>query len=98
MPTTAQFTPTEARIFALLEDGYPHTRKEIFERCIEDDLANPNGIVKFHICSMRRKLKGSGEDITCSIAYNRTSYRRVMLVGKARDEDLDEEGCRRTSE
>lgn len=90
MPTTAQFTPTEARIYALLEDGYPHTRKEIFERCFEDDLANPAKTVGNKISKMRRKLRGSGEDIAIFIMTRIVSYRRVMLIGKAKDDDAIE--------
>lgn len=91
MPTTAHFTPTEARIYALLEDGYPHTRKEIFERCLDDDLAAPASAVARHICSIRKKLRGSGEDISLSMTTRVVSYRRVLLIGRAKTDDMIEQ-------
>lgn len=91
MPTSAHLSPTEARIFALLEDGYPHTRREIFERCLDDDLAAPASAVARHICSIRKKLRGSGEDISLSIVTRVVSYRRVLLMGKAKTDAMIEQ-------
>jgi hypothetical protein len=55
------YTPTERRILALLSDGFLHSKNEL-RKCLNDDLSEDG--VKFHIWSLRKKLKGAGQDIS----------------------------------
>ncbi len=75
------YTPTQAKILALLSDGLPHSRKEI-HGCLPDELSNITTI-QAHISYMRKSLRPKGEDILCEI-YNRTvHYRHVRLIGSS---------------
>ena len=77
------FTPTEHRMLELLSDGLRHTREEL-HACLFDDLAELASIQP-HICRIRKRLVGRGEDILC-VARNQTYfYQHVRLLCSPND-------------
>lgn len=69
-------TPTEARMFKLLEAGRLRTREELFA-CLVDDMGDVKNI-KVHLSSLRRKLQPHGYDVLCNrngvISYRLVRY------------------------
>lgn len=70
-PSTATVA---GRMFKLLSDGQPHTRKELKD-CLWDELAQLSTI-KNHIHYLRKVLRPD-EDIVCEIRKNGICYRLV---------------------
>lgn len=76
------YTPTEKKILKVLEDGYPHTRKEI-HACLWDEMGALSNI-RVRICYLRKKLRPQGFDILCEITKTKAiCYRQVRLIGSA---------------
>lgn len=75
---TAEWTPTERRMLAVLSDGLPHTRGEL-HACLWDDHAALQAI-RFHISCIRRKLAPLGETIVCELHLGTVHYRHVRLL------------------
>jgi hypothetical protein len=73
-----KFTPTQRRIIALLADGLPHTRREVFG-CLDDDLAQLSAI-KRHLSVIRTMLRPVGQDIICELHRRSICYRHVRLL------------------
>ena len=79
MATSQRYTPTETRILSLLSDGQGHTKQEIFDECIEDDLARLSAINP-HIMNLRRKLQDQGQTIALERNNDVGRYRIVRLL------------------
>lgn len=79
-----QFTPTEQRIFKILEDGMPHLREDLYP-CIEDQLADMPVVLNVHIGRMRRKLETIGQDILCILRHRKIGYQQVRLLSSSVD-------------
>lgn len=47
----------------VLGDGKPHTREELFEKCIDDQLSSER-VLTFHMVYLRRKMRLLGGDIS----------------------------------
>lgn len=77
------FTITERKMLELLSDGLPH-RVEELRPCLFDELSTRTAI-QVHICNIRKKLVGKGEDIVCVIRNRATSYQHVRLLASAND-------------
>lgn len=75
---SANYTPTQKRILAVLADGLPHSSEELL-KCIGDDLS-PSGNLRVHLSLLRKKLRPLGEDILCEYSYRTYSYRHVKLL------------------
>lgn len=76
----AHFTPTELRIIQCLSDGMAHTRKELKDNCIDDELAC-DAALRVAICKLRNKLKSRGQTIICEMGKSRILYyRHVRLL------------------
>jgi len=76
-----EFTDTEERILALLQDGKPHTRKEV--RCSIGDEHTSLKSVSFHLSNIRKVLNPKGHDIICEFRHKNISYRWVRLLPSA---------------
>lgn len=74
---TQSFTPTQAKILALLSDGRPHARKEV-QACLPDDLACPAALRR-QISRLRPKLP-DGEEIVCRYSGPRLCYQRIRRI------------------
>ncbi len=72
-----KFTPTEQRMLAVLADGLPHTRQEL-HACLVDDMG-PLSNIQMHLSSIRRMLRGQGEDVVCELK-GKIYYRHVKLL------------------
>lgn len=71
------YTPTEARIVAVLADGQPHTREEL-----EETIGNPlncRQTLNTHISAIRKKLRPRGQDIIGEYVRRQCHYRHVIL-------------------
>lgn len=79
-----EFNPTHTRIMAVLRDGQPHTRMELFG-CLNDDLQSYRNVA-VHISKIRKKLRPKGVDILLQKMNGRTHYRLVRLLSKHYDE------------
>lgn len=77
------FTPTQARMLAVLADGRPHTRKEL-HACLEDDLA-ALAAIKWHIKKLRKKLKPERKGIVCICEGWVYSYQLVGILSTCDD-------------
>lgn len=73
------YTNTQRRILALLSDGQGHTKQEIFDTCIEDELAKLSA-VNPHIMNLRRKLQESGQTIVLERNGGVGRYRIARLL------------------
>lgn len=71
------FTPTEARILAVLADGHPHARREL-ARCLWDERGRLSNVAR-HVSNIRAKLP-PGEWIDCVIGNHEVSYRHFRLL------------------
>lgn len=82
-----EFTPTQKRILRVLSDGMCHTKEELHEKCIADELSAIN-VLYFHISALRKKLVTRGEDIIYSAGGNslKRGYRHVRLLHPVSDE------------
>lgn len=78
-----EFTPTEKRILAVLADGEPHLRNEVFA-CLQDPLAKPKSIHN-HLCTLRIKLRYRGQEILCQLIGRSLYYRQVRTLHSAYD-------------
>ena len=57
------FTPTQRKIFDMLLDGRPHTKKEL-HGCLWDDMnGNPDVALAHHISDLRKIIGSQGLDI-----------------------------------
>ncbi len=72
------FTPIQTRMLAVLQDGRPHKKSELWE-CIGDSVASYSTI-KVHICFIRRKLRPLGQDIVCEFRHKMIYYRQVRML------------------
>jgi len=77
------YTPTQRRLMAVLEDGLPHSRDELFA-CIDDELCQ---IVNFrvHLNYLRKKLQPIGLDILLDRTGDKPqkyNYRLVRLIAR----------------
>lgn len=81
-----RFSPTQADILAVLANGLPHTKEELFAITGEKDRSNS---VKVHISNVRKQLRQIGQDIICEFfGYPpKVHYRWVVLLDK--DEALE---------
>jgi hypothetical protein len=70
-------TPTQRRVFLLLQDGQPHAPREIRTLLPEDlgSLVN----VRQHLSRLRRKLRPAGQDIRFERLGLQVAYRLVSL-------------------
>jgi DNA-binding CsgD family transcriptional regulator len=65
------YTPTQRKILAVLSDGRPHSREELFA-CLPDDLGSVSN-VRAHLSILRRKLRG--RLIVCELHGRAAFYR-----------------------
>ena len=72
--TELDLTPTEKRLYAMLQDGERHGREEL-RACLFDEYANVK-VVTQHIRNMRPKLP-EGKLIVCEIKGRAVFYRLV---------------------
>lgn len=72
-----KFTPTEQRILDLLEDGLPHSRKDVIA-CLNDEMATRLNLNP-HLTHLRNKLRPLGQTIICELVKKAIFYRRVIL-------------------
>lgn len=77
------WTPTEARLLAVLADGQPHKRDELF-RCLGDELAKPTA-VNVHFSQMRRRLHAKGQDVLCRSHGHYLTYQHVRLLAGSKE-------------
>ncbi len=82
-----KFTKTQQRILAVLSDGLPHLRKELWAT-----VPSVQGMAEEHqkefarlqtnqyLVGLRSKLRIVGEDIVCEIVNRRLCYRHVRLL------------------
>lgn len=61
------FSPTQARLFAVLADGLPHSPEEL---CAVIDSEATMANLKPHLSVMRRSLRPDGDDVL-PVYYNR---------------------------
>ena len=74
------FTPTQRKIFDMLLDGQPHTKKEL-HGCLWDDMNDdPDNCLKAHISTMRRIIGLQGLDIVARGHNGTTQYRLVRYI------------------
>lgn len=78
IPDLDILTPTQRRILAMLNDGLPHSRREI-HGCLVDELGALANI-RVHICHLRKMLRPMGHEIICEYAGRTLHYRRVKLL------------------
>lgn len=73
-----EFTPTEAAMLQILSDGKPHRREELHSCCGPSSI----GVVGVTVCSIRKKLRGRGEDVVCVNRGDRNgfAYQHVRLL------------------
>lgn len=75
----ASLSPVQRRMLAVLADGEPHHKKELFD-CLDDNLANPAAI-KVHLSGIRKALKAHGHTVVCELVNLRAvRYRWVRLL------------------
>lgn len=58
-------TRTQQRIYKLLSDWKPHTRKEL-HGCLPDELSSEK-TVSYHVSKIRKHIKPKGQDIVCRV-------------------------------
>lgn len=76
---TEKYTPTHKRLLAVLSDGMPHTKEELW-KCIDDELSDLETNLPNHITNLRRNLP-SGQDILSRKGPDGVwRYRHVRIV------------------
>jgi hypothetical protein len=77
-----QFTPTEKRILAVLEDGMGHTKSELLA-CLNEDMPSKS-LLSVALVGLRKKLKTISQDVVCVRGFaNTLLYRQVRLLRPA---------------
>ena len=78
--TENSWTPTEAKIIAVLSDGKTHKRAEL-KACLSDDMAK-FGAVHVHLTAIRKRLrmKTPPEDIKAVLENRGVRYIHVRLI------------------
>lgn len=71
------YTPTQSRLLAVLADGLPHSRDELYG-CLNDEQALPNTL-NVHLTYLRAKLRQHGEDVMVRFIRGRPHYCHVNL-------------------
>lgn len=71
------FTPTQARIAYVLQDGKWHSQEELLKAI--DELATPN-LLNVHIANMRAIVDKRNEVIVCQSVSGRVHYRHGVLL------------------
>lgn len=56
-----KLTPTQSRLYAILQDGRPHTVAEL-RAAIDDELSDPTNL-RVHLFNLKRKLAAQGLSI-----------------------------------
>lgn len=79
---TRLLTPTQLRLLVILSDGEPHSRYQLRDEGLWDELGSVEN-VKNHIAAIRRHLRKIGQDIVCVlIDGQKISYQRVVKYRK----------------
>ena len=73
-------TLTQEKIFRLLSDGDRHSREEIFQKCINDELAQLR-VIKNHISFLRKRIGPVGLLIVCEVGNGKLYYRMSRHIG-----------------
>lgn len=82
------YTPSEAIIMGLLNDGHPHRPDEI--KFVLKDPAMKDSTLRVALCNLRRRLRLFGQDIVNEKSYNVLKYRLVRTVAShARTTELE---------
>lgn len=68
-------TPTQKRMYDLLSDGLPHSRREL-HACLWDEMSRLATIER-HLSTLREKLAAVGEGV---MAVNGVGYQLVRLL------------------
>jgi hypothetical protein len=79
-------TPTGQRMMAILGDGLPHSRYDLFTALQTPDAKLSN--IRAHITWIREVIRPRGEDIVCEINPGKRRgifYRHVRLMASAND-------------
>lgn len=77
----AEFTPTQLRLLAVLNDGLPHSRRELCN-CVPNDMTSW-ATIKVHLSNIRKKIRPRGEDVLCVVRCRRIHYQLVRLLPPA---------------
>lgn len=77
--TELDLTPTERRMYEMLQDGERHTKEEL-RTCLYDHYSSAEG-VRVHICTLRAKLP-EGKLIVCEIRHRIAHYRLVYKFNR----------------
>lgn len=80
-----KFTPTEKKILELLMDGQGHTKREIFDKCIPDELARLSA-VNNHLLNLRKKLAPGGQGIQNEQLNGKSVFRLVRFMASPNNE------------
>jgi hypothetical protein len=67
--------PVQARMWAVLRDGQPHTPEEL-HACLYDERGAASNI-RAHLTAIRRELRARGETVKCVIHRRRACYQWV---------------------
>lgn len=62
----------------LLSDGLRHKKREIFDSCVDDDLAELRSL-NVHFTNIRDKIEAQGLDILCRYHNGSITYRLVRV-------------------
>lgn len=74
-------TPTQRKMFDLLSDGAPHSRKEM-EACLWDEASTrPADAVRNQVTKLRGALLPTGLDIVVRGANGTSTYRLMRPIG-----------------
>lgn len=76
------FSPTEKRLLEVFSDGEAHSKRELFQRCIDDQYAQDSTLLAA-ISNLRKKLILRGEAVICEARHRKGFYRHVKLIGGA---------------
>lgn len=83
----AGFTPNECKLFRELCDGKPHEQGELAKLFDDGEVGTDKrsmlNCMNVCLCSIRKKLRRNGQDISTEKAFNKTYYRLVRLVGSS---------------
>lgn len=79
------FTPTQARIMAVLCDGAAHTYHDLVGCLWDEACLDPKASLATHISYIRKIIRPRGEEISCTLLGGVGYYRHVRTLSSAYD-------------
>ncbi len=85
MSENGHIGPIQRKMLAILADGMPHRKQELFACLSVSDDQIPWSNIRRHMTPLRKHLRPKGHDIICMLIDGSWQYRLVRLLASPYD-------------